>query len=149
MGLRKKKKKDSEVDFRSLGVVLVVLGWLLGCIFSVLGCRWSSWDGILGSFWGSWGAAGVHFVGLGLPLGTFGAQSSRKTAPLFRRRSLFDDFGAQRVPKKASKMEQKSVKNGFKNPSIFLIDFSSVSEAFFLTFGRILGPWTFKNELLV
>ena len=94
---------DFEVDFTTLGVVLVVLEWLLGCILGVLGCRWSSWGAILGSFWGSWGAAGVHFVGLGVPLDTFGAQSSRKTASLFRGPPFFDDFGAQRVPKRRPK----------------------------------------------
>ena len=94
---------DSEVDFRSLGVILVVLGWLLGCIFGVLSCLWSAWGAIWESFWGSWGAVGVHFVGLGVPLGTFGAQSSRKTASLFRGPPFFDDFGAQRVPKRLAK----------------------------------------------
>ena len=94
---------DSEVDFRSLGVVLVVLEWLLGCILGVLGCRWSSWGAILESFWGSWGAVGVHFGGLGVPLGAFGAQWPSKTRGLFQRRSLFNDFGAQRVSKRLSK----------------------------------------------
>ena len=94
---------DSEMDFRSLGVVLVVYDWLLGCILGVLGCRWSSWGAILVSFWRSWGAAGVHFVGLGVPLGTFGAQSSRKTASLFRAPPFFEDFSAQRVSKRVPK----------------------------------------------
>ena len=94
---------DFEVDFRSLGVVLVVLEWLLGCILGVLGCRWSSWAAILESFWGSWGAVGVHFGGLGVPLGAFGAQSPPKTRGLFQRRALFEDFGAQRVLKRLPK----------------------------------------------
>ena len=94
---------DSEVDFRSLGVVLVVLEWLLGCILGVLGCRWSYWGAILESFLESWGAVGVHFVGLGVPLGTFGAQSSRKTASLFRACPFFNDCGDQRVSKRLPK----------------------------------------------
>ena len=53
---------DSEVDFRSLGVILVVLGWLVGCILSVLG---------------SWGAIEGHFGGLGVALGGSGGTSER------------------------------------------------------------------------
>ena len=105
---------DFEVDFRSLGVVLVVLEWLLGCILGVLGCRWSSWGVSLASFWVSWGAVGVHFVGLGVPLDTFGAQSSRKTASLFRAPPLFSLFWRPTCAQKASKMELKSFKNGVK-----------------------------------
>ena len=107
---------DSEVDFRSLVVVLVVLEWLLGCILDVLGCRWSSWGAILGSFWGSWGAVGVHFVGLGVPLGTFGAQSSRKTASLFRGPPFLKIWGPKGCPngsqhgtKIGKKLTQQSV----------------------------------------
>ena len=94
---------DSEVDFRSLGVVLAVLEWLLGCILGVLGCRWSSWGAILESFWRSWGAVGVHFGGLGVPLGAFGAQWPSKTRGGIQRRSFFSDFGAQRVVRSLSK----------------------------------------------
>ena len=74
---------DSEVDFRSLGVILVVLGWLLGCVFGVLSCLWSAWAAIWGSFWGSWTAVEVHFGGLGVPLGAFGAQWPSKTRGAF------------------------------------------------------------------
>ena len=74
---------DSEVDFRSLGIILVVLGWLLGCIFRVLSCLWSAWGAIGGAFWTWWGAVGVHFGGLGMPLGAFGVQSPQKTAGPF------------------------------------------------------------------
>ena len=70
---------------------MVVLELLLGCILGVLGCRWSSGAAILGSFWGSWGAAGVHFVGLGVPLKAFGAQSSRK-------KGCVDHFGDRGRP---------------------------------------------------
>ena len=70
---------DSEVDFRSLGVVLVVLEWLLGCILGVLGCRWRSWGAIEGWFWGDLGPVGVHFGVLGVPPGFFGAQWPLKT----------------------------------------------------------------------
>ena len=64
---------DSEFDFISLGVILVVLEWLLGCVFGVLSCLWSAWGAIWGSFWGSWGAVGAHFGVWGCP----GAPSAR------------------------------------------------------------------------
>ena len=60
---------DSEVDFRSIGVILVVLGWLLGCIFGSLELpleRLGRHLGVIlevlgccgGPFWGSGGASG-------------------------------------------------------------------------------------------
>ena len=57
----------------------------------------------LGSFWGSWGAVGVHFGGLGVPLGAFGAQWPSKTVGAFQRRAILSDFGVQRVPKSLPK----------------------------------------------
>ena len=56
---------DSEVDFKSLGFILVVFGWLLGCIFwslelplerlgphlGGLGVLWASILGVWGCPW--------------------------------------------------------------------------------------------------
>lgn len=88
---------DSEVDFRSLGVVLVVLELLLGCILEALGCHLEIFFGILGSL-------GVHFVGLGVPLEAFGAQSPSKTDGLFHAPPpSLDDVCAEREPKRLPK----------------------------------------------
>ena len=65
---------DSEVDFRSLGVILVVLGWLFGVYFGSLEVPLERLGAIWVSFWKSWGAAGIHFGCLGVSLGAFGAQ---------------------------------------------------------------------------
>ena len=61
----------------------------------------------------------------------------------------FNRFWRPKGAQKAPKMELKSAKNGVKHRSTFLFDFSSVSEAFFMIFGRFLRHWTFKNGLLV
>ena len=139
---------DSEVDFRSLGVILVVLGWLLGCVLGVLGCRLRSWDviwspilGILGSrggrFWGSGGAAGR----LRRAIASKDPWSLSAPLPFWR---FWRPKGAQ----KASKLELKSVKNGFEHRSLFLLDFSLVSESFFNDFWTVfetmdLQKWAF------
>ena len=121
---------DSEVDFRSLGVILVVLGWLLGCILGVelplerLGLHLGVILGVLGCcggpFWGSGGAPGRLRR----------AMAFKDPWWLLAPRH-FERFWRSKGAQKAPKMELKSVKNGVKNRSTFLFDFSSVSEAFF------------------
>ncbi len=49
------------------------------------------------------GACGSHFGGLGLALGAFGRQLTPESAPLQIRRSILEDFGAQREAKRHPK----------------------------------------------
>ena len=97
----------SGFNFSPLGVQRVSLGkftffptsFVLGVIFDdfehfwesfrepleTLGCHFGIFLGILGSW-------GVHCVGLGVPLGAFGAQSPSKTDGLFHGPPSLDDF---------------------------------------------------------
>ena len=79
------------------------------------------------------------FGGLGVPLGAFGAQWPSKTRGGIHAPPLFYRFWRPKVAQKACKMELKSIKNGVKNRSTFLFDFSSVSEAFFHDFRKVFG----------
>ena len=102
-----------EVHFWSLELPLERLGRHLGVILEVLGCCGSP-------FWGSGGAPGRLRR----------AMAFKDPWCLLLARH-FDRFWRSKGDQKAPNMELKSVKNGVKNPSAFLFDFSSVSEAFF------------------
>ena len=51
----------------------------------------------------------------------------------------FERFWRSKGAQKLAKMELKSVKNGIKNRSTFVFDYSSVSEAFFDDFWKVFG----------
>ena len=101
-------------------------------------------------------AFGVHFWSLELPLerlkhhlgvilgvlgcpflGSGGAPGRLRRAMAFKdpwwllAPRHFERFWRSKGAQKAPKMEPKSVKNGLKDRSTFLFDFSSVSELFF------------------
>ena len=112
-----------------------------GLVLKILGSFWTSWGAIFRHFGGPgapfgvilgfWGATRGHFVGLGVALGgsraTLGHLRSAVcskdlwcllAAPHFKR--FWRPKGAQKAPK----MELNSVKHGFKNRSLFWVDFS-------------------------
>ena len=101
------------VIFWSLELPLERLGRHLGVILGVLGCCG-------GPFWGSGGAPGRLRR----------AMAFKDPWCLLAPRH-FQRFWRSKGAQKAPKMELKSVKNGLKNRSVFLFDFSSVSGAFF------------------
>ena len=94
-------------------------------------------------------ALGVHLGGQGVPLDAFGAQAVPRTALLSYGRSILSDFGTQREPKQAPKMELKSIKNDSKIYRNVGLIFKRFLEHVWSIFGVFLGPWTFNNECLV
>ena len=118
-----------------MGDLYTVQGKPLGIILRVLGHPWKSIlgsSGGLGRLWGSIGgywvtlgppffglgaALGVHFGGLGVPLGAFGAHHFRR---------FWTPNGALEAPK----MGLQSLKNPFKYLSKLWLDFQAVSGAF-------------------
>ena len=104
------------VHFGCLGLPLELLGRHSGVILRVLGFRG-------GPFWGSGGAPGPLRRAMAFkdPWCHLGPRH-------------FDRFWRSKGAQKAPKMELESVKNGVKHLSIFLFDFSLVSEAFFHDF---------------
>ena len=112
---------DFGVHFWSLELPLERLGRHLRVILRFLGCCG-------GPFWGSGGAPGrlrraMAFKGPWCHLGSL----------------HFERFWRSKGAQKPSKMELKSVKDGFKNRSTFLFDFSSVSEALFHDVWEVFG----------
>ena len=136
---------DSDVDFRSPGVIWVVLWWLLGCIVALLGCLWSAWGAIWVSFRMSLGCCGGSFWGFG------GAPGRLRCALAFKyQRWLLSSLHVERCwrpkgPQTPSKIELQSVRNGLKHRSTFLFEFLSVPAALFMIVGRFLRHCTCEN----
>ena len=119
------------VHFWSLELPLERLGRHLEIILGVLGCCG-------GPFWGSGGAPGRLRRAIASK-----DRWSLLAPPHFKR--FWRPKGAQKAPQ----MELKSVTNGFKNWLTFCLLFYQFLKRFVVIFGRLLGPWTFKNELLM
>ena len=116
------RNRGAALFARSFAEFLGFLGLILRP-WGSKGCRWEP-------FWGSWGCFGrskgclwgSFWVSWGTPGGLWRAVCSKDPWCLSRP-PLFGRFLSRNGAPKASKMKLKSIKNPFKNRSIFWLDF--------------------------